>query len=216
MRVTSYGERTQCFDLGKGSDDIVLLIVHWDDDVQFQARSVLQKSQPQPTGMISSRTSESGALASKASKPAASRRLALASGRHKRMGVSQTNRKGWPCRILFQISSASSRTVVPTGVERLKSSLMASGRSMQATNAPSQIPTVRYSGATGCPGPGCAGDPVTQDLLHEIGHDMAHRKPHVSAQHLTVTQCPSLSNAHTVEGADDGMGQLVLFPGPRA
>ena len=50
------------------------------------------------------------------------------------------------------------------------------------------------------------------DLLHEVGHDVAHRELHVARQHVDVTESAALADPDAVERPDDRVRQLVLIP----
>ena len=42
---------------------------------------------------------------------------------------------------------------------------------------------------------------------------MAHGKFHISAGDLLIAESPFFSGSYAVERADDGIGELILFPG---
>jgi sensor domain CHASE-containing protein len=48
------------------------------------------------------------------------------------------------------------------------------------------------------------------DLLHEVGHDMAHRQLDVATEDLHVSDRPTLTDTDAVEGTDDGVRKGVL------
>ena len=52
-----------------------------------------------------------------------------------------------------------------------------------------------------------------EDLLYQVGDDVAHRELDVAGQDLLVAQGPALPDAHAVEGPHQGVGKLVLIPG---
>ena len=54
---------------------------------------------------------------------------------------------------------------------------------------------------------------TAEDLLHQVGHDVAHRQGDVARGNRLGPQRPLLADAHAVEGPDDRKGQLVLLPG---
>src|ERR1051326_7487449 len=50
-----------------------------------------------------------------------------------------------------------------------------------------------------------------QNLLDEVWDDVAHRKLHISAQHLHFPECALLTDPNAVERANDGEGQAILI-----
>ncbi len=52
-----------------------------------------------------------------------------------------------------------------------------------------------------------------ENLLDEVGNDVAHRQLDVARHDLAVAQRPLLADPDAVERPDDGVGQLVLLPG---
>ena len=52
-----------------------------------------------------------------------------------------------------------------------------------------------------------------EHLLHEVGHDVAHRQLHVAAEDVHVAKRPTLADPDAVEGTNDGVREPVLVVG---
>ena len=129
-------------------------------------------------------------------------------------GVSETQRNGTSGPFsFFQISSASSRTVVDSFVERLKSSLSASGCSIAVAIPFAEIAAVGVVADLRAVAEDAQRVLALHDLLHEVGDDVAHRELHVAAQHLDLAERTRLADADAVERPHDRERQPVLVVG---
>ena len=91
---------------------------------------------------------------------------------------------------LRQISSASSSTVVDSAVERLKSSLRASGCSIAVDDAPGEVAAVGVVPHLVAVAEDVQRVLALEHLLHQVGDDVAHRQLHVAGQRPRRRRAP--------------------------
>ena len=92
-------------------------------------------------------------------------------------------------------------------VERLKSSLSASGCSIAIGDPAGEVAAVGVVPNLRAVAEDVQRVLALEHLLHDVGNDVAHRELHVAAQHLHIAERPALPHADAVERPHDRVRQ---------